>query len=278
MNAPPPNLAISGPGTVCGQATYSAPAVAGPNQAQTYTWTASPASAFTVAGGAGATFTTANSGSSSGYGTLTLTLGGDCPLTLTKQVKLGAPAAPTVQQLDPLDGCTNFAARFQVTNFDPALQYTTSYTGSVRILGGINPDDGTFSVKGGGSGGTVSITAINSCGSAVSQLSFRFGPCRNARYTLSPNPAATEVQVQQLPAAGSAQLPTGAATSAAGSSEPGMELVRIYDNYGALRLEQPGQNAKLVRLAVGKLPAGVYVVHIVSGGTVVSRQQLLITR
>lgn len=87
----PADLVISGPAVLCGTGTYSVP-VRGPGL--TYTWAASPAGAFTTASGTGETFTTSNAGDS--QGTITLQIGGDCPLTLIKQLTVGAPATPMV--------------------------------------------------------------------------------------------------------------------------------------------------------------------------------------
>ena len=115
----PTDLKITGPSTLCGTATYSTPLR---GTGVTFTWTARPASAFSNPNGVGSTFTTSSIGNGSGI--VTLVVGGDCPLTLTKAVKVGAPDMPGMQQLEPLDGCTYLAATFQITDFNPSLAYT----------------------------------------------------------------------------------------------------------------------------------------------------------
>jgi hypothetical protein len=54
--------------------------------------------------------------------------------------------------------------------------------------------------------------------------------------------------------------------------------VQVYDGYGRLRLNHPGQGAASVRLPLGTLPAGLYVVHILRGQAVVHRQRLQVTK
>ena len=56
----------------------------------------------------------------------------------------------------------------------------------------------------------------------------------------------------------------------------GISAVRVYDGYGRLRLERPGHGARALRLR--ELPAGLYVVHVLRGNAVVSRQRLQVAR
>ena len=89
--------------------------------------------------------------------------------------------------------------------------------------------------------------------------------CGNFAYTLAPNPAADEVQVQETNAEPTAR-------------NGGISAVRVYDGYGRLRLERPGHGARALRLPLRELPAGLYVVHVLRGNAVVSRQRLQVAR
>ncbi len=84
---------------------------------------------------------------------------------------------------------------------------------------------------------------------------------------MSPNPAADELVVQETNG-------DSTASAAARSTNDGIESLRLYDSYGQLRLEQAGHQAQAVRLAVGQLPAGIYVLHIVQAGAIVSQQRV----
>ena len=66
--------------------------------------------------------------------------------------------------------------------------------------------------------------------------------CGNFAYTLSPNPAADEVQVQETNPEPTAR-------------NGGISAVRVYDGYGRLRLERPGHGARALRLPLRELPA-----------------------
>lgn len=256
----PNDFLISGPGTACGQVTFTTP-VRGAGR--TYTWTASPASLFTTAAGTGETFTTSTVGD--GYGTITLQVGGDCPLTLTKSVRVGAPESPNILQLEPLDGCNNFAAAFQIVDYNPSLlAYSVTTSGGLRTFGVIR-SDGTFTIKAGSTGGSIFLSASNACGTTTGQTDIVLEGCGNYAYTVSPNPAADEVQVQE----------TGPEPTA---KSGGISSVRVYDGYGRLRLERPGHGARALRLSLRELPTGLYTVHVLRGNAVVNRQRLQVAR
>ncbi len=99
-------------------------------------------------------------------------------------------------------------------------------------------------------------------------------------YAVYPNPATDEVQVEQTDSAPATarSASTAAAPAATAAGQGGISTVRLYDSYGQLRLEQDGHKNRAVRLRVGKLPAGPYVLHIVDGQGTVSRQQLMVER
>lgn len=273
----PTNLAITGPGTLCGTATYTAPIINGPNQSQTYTWTATPASAFTVAAGTGPTFTTANMGSGT-IGTITLVIGGACPLTLTQQIRLGAPDAAQVQLTSPFDGCANQTARGQIVNYDPATVYTLTTSGYISA-GFDYAGSQTFWLSGvtigNQGGGTIFITARNNCGTTQSQYQVVTPSCspngNPGNPGPYPNPAPEEFLVV-------AQDGTANLDSAPAMPQGGIRTVRVLDNYGTLRLEQTGRGARQVRVSVHSLPVGNYLVQIVDTQGQTVRRQLQVAR
>jgi len=211
-------------------------------------------------------------------GTLTATLTSDCGnLTLTAPVYAGPPVGPVFEQLDPSDICYSKTGYFRIVNYSPALAYTVRATGASAF----NDGGGTFRIKGGGNSqqATFSVTAANGCGTSTNSGGYVSFACPQA-YLVYPNPAADELTVE--PTGGpeaNANTPAARKPEAAAMAEStGISAVRIYDNYGQLRLEQAGNEAKTVRLRVNSLPAGFYVVHILRGGQVMSRQQLKIER
>lgn len=123
---------------------------------------------------------------------------------------------------------------------------------------------------------TISYAFANDCATTGTRPGLTLtGECRRAgALALAPNPAADEVTVQ---AADEDPAPNARA-SAAPAAGPGIEMVRLYDSYGRLRLEQAGRAARTLRLRVSALPAGLYVAHLVATDGTVSRQQLQISR
>ncbi|GAA4031862.1 hypothetical protein GCM10022409_15150 [Hymenobacter glaciei] len=57
-----------------------------------------------------------------------------------------------------------------------------------------------------------------------------------------------------------------------------VDKTQVCDSYGRLRLEHAGHGTASLRLRVDKLPAGLYVVHVLHGRNQVSRQQLQLVR
>lgn len=260
---------ITGNSTVCAgnQATFTIgdlPADA------TVQWSISPAGAANPVGGSsGSTFTIAPPAGSGTSATVqaqvTTPLCG--VITRTMSIHTGAPQPPYVNQLEPLDGCNNLAAMFQVTNFDPLLAYNVTTTGGLRVMQRMSAS-GSFVIKG-TAGGSINVTASNACGSETSYTEVVVEGCGNSAYSVSPNPASEEVQISESAAVSDGASPAG---------ERGIGTVKIYDSYGQLRAQQQGNGSKTLRMGVATLPAGLYVVHILRGQTVVKRQQLQITK
>lgn len=260
----PADITFSGPGTICTNATYTTPD-RGPGY--TYAWSATPPSLFTSPIGTGTTFTTSNNGT--GSGTITLQIMGDCPRTLSRPVVVGTPDAPALEEVP---GCTYNQVYYRIANHDPYLTYTI--TNRVNATG--PAASAAFWVKGGGGSGSFTLT-VSAAGCSATSVDYNvvYADCTPAArsYTLSPNPGTDEVLVEEAPAAGPA-----AAASSSTPAPAGISGVRVYDSYGRLRLDQPGRGAAALRLRVSALPAGLYVVHILSSGSVASRQRLEVTR
>ncbi|WP_201977505.1 T9SS type A sorting domain-containing protein [Hymenobacter rubidus] len=256
----PADLTFAGPPTVCGSTTYT---TSDRGSGYTYTWSATPTNIFTNPTGTGLAFTTSNVSTSDG--TITLQIGGDCPRTISRSIRVGAPSSPATQGPNWGNDCGSVPVECQIDNYDPLASYAISVTGSLRLIGGVQPD-GTYTVRSTAAGGTgsINITATNSCGS-TSASRYVVGPCGNrpapAMTTLYPNPATESVDVH-IENADAAQPVT----------------VRLFNSYGQPRAEQTSTGAATVRLATDNLPAGLYFVHILRGKEVLSREQLRIEK
>lgn len=157
---------------------------------------------------------------------------------------------------------------WEIVNYNSGWTYSYATTPGTTIT----PDyygSGTFRVtntSGSPTSYTVTITATN-CGiSTPSSHTMSFSSCRSIAppaFAVYPNPASSEVVIEQPGAVNR----SGQVVS-----------VRIYDNYGKLRLEQKGLPGSSLRVNVQSLPTGLYNLHIIKGGEVVSRQQIQIGR
>jgi len=249
--------------------------------ATTYSWTIGPN--LTLLSGQGtASITVRRVGTFDGRSTVqvTVTRAGFAPATAALSVKIGSPDEPGIQTLEPLDGCANLVGRFQVYDFDSALSYFVTATGSLRILGnGINTD-GTFSVKGGGRGGVVRVQATNSCGTATTLQGFTFYGCPgDARPGLYPNPADSFVEL--LLSTESASL-VGLGTPAESSAKttPATPTnssvnVTVYNGQGRVQYQAERVTAPSLRLDTTTWPNGLYQVVRHQAGKI-TRQQLSI--
>lgn len=263
--SPAASFAISGPRTVCGLSTYTSP-LQGPGY--TYTWTAIPSGFFTVSTGSNPVFQTTNIGNV-GTGRISLTVNTGCVTTYTKDVAIGRPFTPEIE--DITGGSCNGTVNYHITNYDPTLVY--SITNRVNASGSYRSSE-YFYVKGSyGGNGSFRLSATGNCGTASFNQSVSYPMCRSQQvtYSLFPNPATNEVVVQQTPNV----VPAGVSQSS-DNLEVDQEhvMVQVYDSYGRLRLEQPGHGAASLHLRVGALPAGLYIVQVLHGDNVVSRQQL----
>ena len=81
-------------------------------------------------------------------------------------------------------------------------------------------------------------------------------PRSGYRMAFVPNPATDEVLVQPE-AAPDAATPSARAATASPAPSGGIAMVRVYESYGRLRLEQPGHGEATLRLRVHMLPAGL---------------------
>lgn len=178
--------------------------------------------------------------------------------------------------------CGDNSRWFKIVGQDPFLTYTVATTGGVAIpatFGYNTSHAGTteFAIKvvGGATSASFTVTATNECGvsSVVDETFEATYDCRGTAataYELYPNPATDEVLIQP---AGTPGAPDKAAPA-----KQGISSVQVFDSYGQLRLTQRGNEAAAVRLRVGQLPAGLYIVHVLRGQTIVSSQRLQIKR
>jgi Secretion system C-terminal sorting domain/PKD-like domain len=245
----PADIAIQGPATVCGPATYSLPFQ---GNGLTYSWTASPASLFTTATGTGPTFTTSNAGN--GQGTITVTVSGACPFTFTRSVSVGAPPEFGLDGPGELTDCDP-AGTYQITPFDPSLQYTITSSGRVRHR--TLQSTGRFQVFAQATGtGEVRVTAANACGTRLTSLRISVTSCGYTYYSVYPNPAQDEATVQATDAEA-----TAARSAPAGQPAEAPEFeVTLYNGQGRVVYQGRSQGRR-ARLPLRQLPAGLYQLH-----------------
>ena len=279
---------ISGPGSVCNNGNGATYSISTLPVGTSVTWSLSTSASVYYASNSGPTFTVNFAGSGNGSpGTLSATLVNNCgSFAISTNLFIGPPAMPQTMGPNWGNDCGSVPVQCTIDNFDPSLTYTLTTTGSIRAIGGVQ-SDGTYTVRSTTSGGrgTISVTASNSCGSTTTPLGVAAPVCGGPRsaYTLSPNPGTDEVQVQPTqdepaPSPAKTTQSKSAAAAVEEASPIGITAVRLYDSYGQLRLEQAGHEARTMRLRVSQLPAGFYVVHVLHGQEVVSRQQFQVTR
>ena len=242
----------------------------------TVTWLLSSAASYTVVSQSNSRFVV-NSTVGNGSGTIYAFVESDCGrFTVQKNVSFGGVPSPVVQFANEPGVCNYNMAYYHIANYSSLYNYTIS--NRVNAAGGaVRGAD--FWVKSGGgiTGGSFTLTARNDCGFELIDVDVEYPPCTGPTptYTLAPNPATDEVMVE--PEAAPATTNARAAT-ASPAAPTGIATVRVYDSYGRLRLEQAGHGAASLRLRVGALPAGLYVVHVLHGSNQVSRQQLQLIR
>lgn len=129
--------------------------------------------------------------------------------------------------------------------------------------------DGTFTIKAGGQGGSIFLTASNSCGAATSQNDVVLTGCSGYRYTYSPNPTSSELTIVAL----DANQPDG--PGPASVTAPPFE-VELLDSCG--KQVRTSKNAQgKVQLDVRELPAGLYQLRAGKGKEALSKR-IQITR
>jgi hypothetical protein len=258
---------------LCTSTNYS---IAGLSPDINVTWVASPTGILDNSTFTGQVFPASVSGGRYGQVKLQATISSACgTFVIERIIFVGRPYGPTLTYTDdPNGGCTNGLTHFRIENYSPALTYTI--TNRVNAGGGTPRQD--FWVKGTpGSTGSFTLAVGNSCGSTSGSYTVSYPICRPAAsptavvYTMSPNPAAQEVLVQQLPDNALTERATAA-------PDAGISLVRCYDSYGRLRLEQASKGTSTLRLNTEQLPAGLYIVHILRDQHILSRQQLRIEK
>ena len=250
---------IDGNPTICASESYS---ISGLFPNTPVTWEALPAGVLASSSATGPVFTATATGNT-GRITLRATISSECgQYTVERQLYVGVPAMPTIQQLEPLDGCNNLAAGFQITNHDPTFTYTVATTGGIRQLG-ILSASGSFVIKAGGTGGSVEVTAGNGCGSTVSQTEIYLDPCPGFRYAIAPNPASSELTITAVDAT------QPEASTVPSATAPPFE-VELVDGQGRKVKTGKSEQGK-VRLDVRELPEGLYHLRAGQGKEAISK-------
>ena len=247
------------------------------------------------------TITSSAAPGQSAGGSFVITVTGPCgTATVTVQVVFDiyqVPAKATVQPTGEVMKCDDPSQYFYLLNYDPNLKYTiTAYGGANAIPGQIGygtshwyggptttyiPSPGPrFRIKGSTqtSGATFTITVTNRCGTTRSpQLpddemdaswgDTPCGPTPASRLALTPNPATDEVLIQ---------LENNSIANKSTNEESRSSSIRVMDSYGRIWLEQHNVSESDARLKVSNLPAGLYLVQVIQGKTIVSTQRLQI--
>ena len=196
------------------------------------------------------------------------------------------PAAVSVAGNGP-EPCPDNSEYFSIQNFNTSLTYTITGNRISALPGKLgfgtnSPNASTFRMKGGAgvTGGSFTIAAADPCngitvqGPSSSYYATFAGACNGSsvvstrsvdrQFVLYPNPGTTSVYMES--------------NNLSGRDVEAVSItaVRVYDTYGQLRLEQMSNNKKPVLLQTGKLPVGVYIVHIMQGDRILSREKLQI--
>ena len=269
-------LVITGPSNACGSVTYSAPIIAG----ATYSWTTSSTGAFSPATGTGPTFTTTAASSSNAQ--MTVAVVSPCPST-SFTYTVCSPLNVTITSFQYTNSCTSASGRPNYAQWTAtAAGGTGPYTYKWYLDYG-NRGTYTGPFNGGATFGQclnsyslVLVKVIVTSGGASAEATY-YGYGQS--FAIYPNPASDYVDVtsEDPIATASAAKSTGStATGPAGSTS--ISAIRLFDSYGKLRSDQSGQEAASVRLRLNGLPAGFYVLHVLHGQEVISRQQLRIER
>lgn len=261
---------------VCTNTDFS---IAGLPANATVQWRAEPQGLLVSSSFTGPVFTATASGAGSGQVQLRAAVSSACgEFVLQRTVYVGIPEQADLQAAPTSANCSDGMAYFHIANYQASFTYTITnrhYANGGAIKGA------DFWVKTGPgiTAGSFTLTVRNTCGATVSDVYVEYPPCASptTTYTIAPNPATDEVLVQPMPAPDAATTSARTATASPGNPA-GISIVRLYDSYGRLRLEQAGHGAASLRLRVGELPAGLYVVHVLHDGNQVSRQQLQLLR
>lgn len=253
------NPSLSGPNAIC--AAGSTFSINDLPAGTTVAWQLATTASVSATTGTGPSFTVNFTGSTVGEGLLTATISSKCgELSFTKSLSIGPPPKP-ILVMDSQDNC-NHIAYFHVENYSRAYTYSSQGTGAVRY---------SFFVK----GTNFTVTATSDCGSASTSGSVIWGSCDGPRpayaYEVYPNPADSQVTVEQQDNA------TSQRSTAAPASTPATFTVRLYNSYGTLLGTQQAAGGSL-HLATSTLPAGLYAVVIEADGRIVERRQLEIAR
>ncbi|WP_426493371.1 T9SS type A sorting domain-containing protein [Hymenobacter sp. 102] len=241
---------ISGANEVCSSTTYS---IAGLPPGVTVQWSAQPFGVLTSSFSTGPTFTATRN--SDGAVVLQATLISECGrVTLNRRVTVGAPAEFELDGPTELTDCDP-AGTYQITPFDPSLQYTITSSGRVRHRT-LQPD-GSFLVFAQATGtGEVRVTAANACGTRLTSLRINVTSCGYTYYTVYPNPAQDEATVQATDAEA-----TAARSAPAGQPAEAPEFeVTLYNGQGQVVYQGRSQGRR-ARLPLRQLPAGLYQLH-----------------
>jgi len=247
---------ISGDANLCsGSKTYTLNSL---HPSATITWNASPSGVVSLVTNSDKTVTVTKVGN----GLVTLTGSAtSCGIqtgTITKQITVGPPPTPSIHTVNYLGN--------DVQLFATAYQGASYNWYENNVLTEANGTYVYYTYLPCGQSRTVQVEAFNACGTSSQGSRFITMNCGpRDRFSVSPNPASSEVSVKIVETETSINSNT-------------IQELQITDNTGTIKLHKKySKGTKLVKIGVGQLLPGTYFVRIYDGKEWQS-QQLIIQR
>ena len=189
------NMAITGPTSLCTNASYSVPVVAGAN----YTWSATPLGSVTF-GGTGNSVTATKSPSFNGTATIqvnvTLAGCGDRPATIN--VLAGTPPATITSVTQPPPSYGTINVYFNLPGSASPITSHKWYIDNVMVYSSSGVPNSPTILNGGSCGmHGVRLDVISACGTSASN-SFQYYKSCGSMFTAAPNPTNGQLTINVI--------------------------------------------------------------------------------
>lgn len=248
-------LSITGTSTVCSTGAYQ---LLGNANGLTINWS-SQNGRMSITGGQGTNAITV-SALSNGLDVIKATVTNSCgtSVVLTFNVTVGPPSTPSIHTVNFLGNDVQlFATAYQGANYNWYENNVLTEANGTYVYYTYLPC---------GQSRTVQVEAFNACGTSSQGSRFITMNCGpRDRFSVSPNPASSEVSVKIVETETSIYSNT-------------IQELQITDNTGTIKLHKKySKGTKLVKVGVGQLLPGTYFIRIYDGKEWQS-QQLIIQR